>query len=119
MDYVKNILAVAKANNYTDKQLCELLGKNTSYVSDWKNGKSKPKADEIILLTKEFNVTADYLLGLSDTIGESPVLKMDKPQNEGVELYLSLDETDQAELRGQMRYMLRSEKYRKDSTNLA
>ena len=63
MDYVENILKIAKENNYTNKQLCELLGKNPSYISDWKSGKSKPKADEIILLAQTFNVSVDYLLG--------------------------------------------------------
>ena len=33
MDYVENILKIAKENNYTNKQLCELLGKNPSYIS--------------------------------------------------------------------------------------
>ena len=42
MDYVENILKIAKENNYTNKQLCELLGKNPSYISDWKSGKEKP-----------------------------------------------------------------------------
>ena len=63
MDYVENILKIAKENNYTNKQLCELLGKNPSYISDWKSGKSKPKADEIILLAQTFNVSVDYSLG--------------------------------------------------------
>lgn len=66
MDFVQNILNIAKEHRYTNKQLCELLGKNSSYISDWKSGKSKPKADEIILLAKEFNVTTDYLLGRSE-----------------------------------------------------
>lgn len=67
MDFVQNILNIARERGYTNKQLCELLGKNSSYISDWKSGKSKPKADEIILLAKEFNVTTDYLLGRSES----------------------------------------------------
>lgn len=62
MNYVENILKIAKEKKYTNKMLCELLNKNTSYITDWKNGKSKPKADEIILLAKTFNVTIDFLL---------------------------------------------------------
>ena len=55
MNYIKNILSIAKEHGYTNKQLCELLGKNPSYITDWKNGKSKPKADELLILSKEFN----------------------------------------------------------------
>lgn len=65
MDIVQNILNIAKQRNYTNKQLCVLLGKNSSYISDWKSGKSKPKADELVLLAKEFNVTIDHLIGNS------------------------------------------------------
>ncbi len=67
MNYIKNILSIAKEHGYTNKQLCELLGKNPSYITDWKNGKSKPKADELLILSKEFNVSLDYLLCKTDT----------------------------------------------------
>lgn len=63
MNIIENILNVTKKCGYNNKQICELLNKNYSYVSDWKKGKSKPKADEILLLAKEFNVSVDYLLG--------------------------------------------------------
>ena len=73
MDIVKNILKIAKEHGYTNKQLCELLNKNPSYVSDWKNGKSKPKADEVLLLAQRFGVSVDNLLGndisMSDNVG--------------------------------------------------
>ena len=54
MNYIKNILSIAKEHGYTNKQLCELLGK-------------KPKADELLILSKEFNVSLDYLLCKTDT----------------------------------------------------
>ncbi len=81
MDIVKNILNIAKLHNYTDKRLCELLEKNPSYISDWKNGKSKPKADEIILLATEFNVSTDYLLGFNNP---QPTNARDITNNNGV-----------------------------------
>ena len=67
MDIVKNILTIAKKHGYNNKQLCELLNKNSSYITDWKNGKSRPKADELLILSKTFGVSVDYLLGQSDT----------------------------------------------------
>ncbi|MDE6868660.1 MAG: helix-turn-helix domain-containing protein, partial [Clostridia bacterium] len=41
---------------------------NISYkaIQRWENQTSIPNAEAIILLAKFFNVTADYLLGLSD-----------------------------------------------------
>lgn len=65
MEVVKNILKVAKDNGYTDSQICKLLKKNTGYVNDWKRGKSKPKADELVLLANTFRCSIDFLLGYS------------------------------------------------------
>lgn len=35
-------------------------------LSDWQTGKTMPRADSLRLLAKYFNVTTDYLLGLTD-----------------------------------------------------
>lgn len=86
MDFVQNILNIAKEQGYTNKQLCELLGKNPSYISDWKSGKSKPKADEIILLAKKFNVSAD------DLLGSKKAAPQEQPLNEKQETVLRLSE---------------------------
>ena len=77
MDIVKNILKTAKKHGYTNKQLCEMLHKNPSYISDWKNGKSKPKADELILLANEFGVSVDYLLGNDKGISKTMSNRID------------------------------------------
>lgn len=42
------------------------LGLSTSKVTLWKNG-SIPKGDTIVKIANYFNVTTDYLLGVSDT----------------------------------------------------
>lgn len=86
MDFVQNILNIAKEQGYTNKQLCELLGKNPSYISDWKSGKSKPKADEIILLAKEFDVSAD------DLLGSKKAAPQEQPLSEKQETVLKLSE---------------------------
>ncbi len=35
-------------------------------VSDWSTGKVQPTAENIYLIAKYFNESADYLLGLAD-----------------------------------------------------
>ena len=63
MDFVKNILNFIKSNGYTEKQICEILEKNPSYLSDWKSKKSKPKVEDIIILAELFDISVDRLLG--------------------------------------------------------
>ena len=78
MYIVKNILKMAKEHGYSIKQLCELLNKNSSYITDWKSGKSKPKADEILLLAQKFGVSVDRLLGNDVDISDKSEDDLDK-----------------------------------------
>lgn len=46
------------------------LGKNTGFsdnsIRRWENGTCTPNIDELITLAKYFNVSTDYMLGLTD-----------------------------------------------------
>ena len=57
--------------NNTDKnqvQLAKEANISKQCISDYKTGKSTPSIDTLFLLCKSLNVSADYLLGLSDVI---------------------------------------------------
>lgn len=46
--------------------LSNATGISQSAIARWELGKSEPTASAIITLSKFFNETADYLLGLTD-----------------------------------------------------
>ncbi len=48
----------------TQTQLASLLFTSQDTVSLWERGKSLPDVSAVINMTKIFNVSADYLLGL-------------------------------------------------------
>lgn len=50
----------------TQNELAEMMNCNRQKIADWERGKSTPSADDLILLSKTFDVSADYLLGISD-----------------------------------------------------
>lgn len=55
----------------TDKGLTQVdfankMNCNRQKIADWERGKSTPSADDLILLSQKFNVSTDYLLGLTD-----------------------------------------------------
>ena len=54
-------------SNLTQSDLARLLGITRSSVNAWEMGISTPSTQYIIILAKFFNVSTDYLLGLSDT----------------------------------------------------
>lgn len=48
------------------KDICDELGISKQKLSNWKTGYSEPNFDDIIMLAKYFDVSSDYLLGLTD-----------------------------------------------------
>lgn len=50
----------------TQKQLAKLINKSETGVASWEQGLSEPCVNDIRLLCKIFDVSADYLLGLED-----------------------------------------------------
>lgn len=51
------------------RKFAERAGISAMSVSDWTTGKIQPNAESIYLICKEFDVSADYLLGLTDEEG--------------------------------------------------
>lgn len=53
-------------NGISKYQLAKDSGISKSVLSDYCNGKVQPTAEVIVIIAKYFDVSADYLLGLSD-----------------------------------------------------
>ncbi len=52
---------------WTQVQLAEKLNITKQTVSNWENDNIQPSIDMLIKLSKTFNVSTDYLLGLTPT----------------------------------------------------
>ena len=52
--------------NLSQEKLAKAINVHPSAVSLWESEKTEPKASYIISLSKFFNVSSDYLLGISD-----------------------------------------------------
>lgn len=50
----------------TQDKLAEETGLSQAALANWENGKRSPSAGAIITLAKYFNVSTDYLLGITD-----------------------------------------------------
>ena len=62
----KRIREIRKENNLSQLEFGKLLCVSQDNVSLWENGKSYPSAHHLIIISKTFNVSTDYILGLSD-----------------------------------------------------
>ena len=60
------IKMLRQEHNMTQTELAKLLFTSQDTISLWERGKSLPDIKSVIIMTKIFDVTADFLLGLED-----------------------------------------------------
>jgi transcriptional regulator with XRE-family HTH domain len=66
MSFKERLKSLREKNGITPSRLGADMGKSEGAVRNWEAGRSYPDVDLIIKLTEYFNVSADYLLGLTD-----------------------------------------------------
>ena len=64
----ERIAKIRKDNNWTQQELAQLFNTSQSTVSAYENGKTLILTAFIYAMCKEFNISADYLLGRSNII---------------------------------------------------
>lgn len=60
----ENLKSLRTDAGLSQQQLADILNISQSAIAKWELGKTEPTASMITLLSKYFNVTSDYLLGL-------------------------------------------------------
>ncbi len=58
-----NIFLLMEEKGVQAKELSEMTGISPGNISDWKSGRSAPKADTLIKIADYLNCSVDYLLG--------------------------------------------------------
>ena len=66
MEHINRLKQLMKEKGLVQTDIAELLGVTRQSVSAYLNLIHPIDADQIIILSKYFNVSSDYLLGLSD-----------------------------------------------------
>ncbi len=64
--FVSNIKLLRKEFNVSQSQLAKETGLANSEISYWENGERTPNARVIIILSRYFQVTTDYLLKVNE-----------------------------------------------------
>lgn len=119
-----------KNNGYSMDRLADLYnakfdGKlNKSTISRYENGLQEPIFTVVKNFAKLFNVTTDYLTEMEQVLTSSynlpdiPSPSEVDPDLFVLDMYKQLDTEDKAEIRGEMKQMLKSDKYNKKGTEL-
>ena len=64
--FCKRIKELRLEHGFTQKELAEKLSTTNSAVCDWEKGRTQPDLAMLADIAKLFDVSSDYLLGLSD-----------------------------------------------------
>ena len=66
MNYRERIKNVCEDRDYTQAEIGKLLQKSQQGYNHIETGRAELKIDDLILLCKFYNLSADYLIGLTD-----------------------------------------------------
>lgn len=66
---LSNLKDLRKEFGFSQKQMAEKLAISQQTYSDYENCKTEPTMDTLISITKIFNVSLDYLVGIVDEFG--------------------------------------------------
>ena len=67
MNYTERIRALREDSDFTQTQVAKLLKVGQKTYSDYELGKTRIPIDSLIVLAKLYNVSMDYICGVSDT----------------------------------------------------
>lgn len=117
MDILYNILNIAKSNGINEQGICKILDLSRSGVYNWKKGQGEISAKHVATLAKHFNVSADYLLGLTD-ISQRNGTELTGDEEQLINDYRNLNEQGQELTRQIMHSTLNTYKKRDDFSKL-
>lgn len=63
---VERIISLLSERKITAARMTSDLELSNSAVTEWKKGKAKPTSEAIIKIAKYFNVSTDFIYGLTD-----------------------------------------------------
>lgn len=110
---LKRIKDEKKKQKLTNSKLSDITKIPLGTLNKILSGDSKdPQVSAIIKIAQALNVSADYLI-----FGKEPQQEAENLTDDiGIQMYKSLDEIDKSEIRGEMKHMLKSEKYSQEKT---
>ena len=67
MNFHLRLKQLRQKQGLTQGELANILGLKPTAISNYESNRNEPSFDKLIALSKEFDVTCDYLLGISDS----------------------------------------------------
>lgn len=117
MDFSNRLRHLRQRYKLTQGELAEVLGLKPTAISNYESRRNEPSFEKLKLLCDYFNVSCDYILGLSDSTFRVGSLDIDKDTAEFFALYKRLNKANANEVLNYARYLLYKQENSTAATN--
>lgn len=106
MDFHARLRQLRQKERLTQGELAEILDLKPTAISNYESGRNEPSFEKLIALSRYFNVSCDYLLGIADIYFPVSGEVIDKDAVEIFHLYQELDGKYHEELSDYIKYLI-------------
>lgn len=106
MNFNARLKQLRQKHKLTQSELAEILGLKPTAVSNYESRRNEPSFEKLIALSKYFDVSCDYLLGISDAYLPVGGEVLDKDIVEFFNLYQQLDMDSAQDLKNYADYLI-------------
>ncbi len=106
MKFNTRLRQLRRQNNLTQKDLADILGVKATAISNYESNRNEPSFDKLLILSEYFEVSCDYLLGVTDLDMTDIDDKLDKDIVEVFDIYHQLNKDHASKLKIFAEYLL-------------
>lgn len=106
MDFNIRLRQLRRNKKITQSELADILGLKPTAISNYESKRNEPSFEKLVALSKYFDVSCDYLLGVSDTYLPISKETLDKEIVDFFNMYQQLNNDNSKEIRNFTDYLI-------------
>lgn len=110
MNFNVRLKHLRQKNKLTQSELANILGLKSTAISNYESQRNEPSFDKLIALSKHFDVSSDYLLGITDAYLPVGGEVLDKDIVDFFDLYQKLNQESVKEINNYIQFLLYKQK---------
>jgi len=106
MNFNVRLKQLRQKNKLTQGELANILGLKPTAISNYESERNEPSFDKLIALSKYFDVSCDYLLGITDSYLPVGGEVLDKDIVDFFDLYQQMSKESSIDIKNYAKYLL-------------
>lgn len=106
MDFSERLKQLRTEKKLTQTDLANILNVKPTAISNYESGRNEPSYEKLEILSNYFNISLDYLLGLSDETFPISGNIVDRDTFEFSNMYHQLDKHNKIEVRNFTQWLI-------------